>query len=41
MISTNHRKYLSIISACEAKLERYGDTYLGVGWTKKQEYAET
>jgi SAM-dependent methyltransferase len=36
----DHKKYLSIVAACEAKLEQYGDNYLGVGWTKKKEYAD-
>lgn len=36
----DHKKYLSIVSACEVDLEKYGDTYLGVGWTKKEEYAD-
>ncbi len=36
----NHKKYLSIVSACEASLEKHGDTFLGVGWTKKKEYAD-
>lgn len=37
----NDKKYLSIIAACETDLEKYGDTFRGVGWTKKKEYAET
>ena len=32
--------HLSIVAACEADLERYGDSYLGVGWTKSKEHAE-
>jgi cyclopropane fatty-acyl-phospholipid synthase-like methyltransferase len=35
------RKYLGIVAACETDLEKYGDTFLGVGWTKKKEYADT
>lgn len=35
------KKYLTIVSACEAYLDKYGDNYLGVGWTKKQEDADT
>ena len=35
------KNYLGIITACEADLEKYGDTFLGVGWTKKKEYADT
>ena len=34
------KKYLSIVSFCESCLEKYGDNYLGVGWTKKQEHAD-
>lgn len=37
----NHKKHLTIVSACEAYLDKYGDSYLGVGWTKKQEDADT
>lgn len=37
----NHKKYLAIVSSCEAYLDKYGDNYLGVGWTKKQEDADT
>jgi SAM-dependent methyltransferase len=33
--------YQSIVSFCEACLEKYGDNYLGVGWTKKKKYADT
>jgi SAM-dependent methyltransferase len=36
-----HRKYRSIVAACESYLEEHGDNYLGVGWTKKKEYADT
>jgi SAM-dependent methyltransferase len=35
------KKYLSIVSACEADLERYGDNYRGVGWTKSREDVDT
>lgn len=31
------KRYLSIVSACEADLEKYGDNYRGVGWTKSKE----
>ena len=31
--------HVSIVAACEEYLERHGDSYLGVGWTKSQ--AET
>jgi SAM-dependent methyltransferase len=34
------RKYLSIVATCESYLEKHGDNYLGVGWTKKKEYAD-
>jgi SAM-dependent methyltransferase len=34
------RGHLSIVAACEDDLERYGDSYLGVGWTKSKELAE-
>jgi len=37
----NDKKHFMIVSACEAYLDKYGDTYLGVGWTKKQEDADT
>lgn len=36
-----NKDYLTIVSECEGDLDKYGDCYLGVGWTKKQEYAET
>jgi cyclopropane fatty-acyl-phospholipid synthase-like methyltransferase len=36
----SHRKYRNIVAACESYLEEYGDNYLGVGWTKKKEYAD-
>jgi SAM-dependent methyltransferase len=35
------RPYLAIVQACEAFLERHGDSYLGVGWTKSQAHADT
>ena len=41
LASMNQKKYLTIVFACEAYLEKYGDNYLGVGWTKKQEDADT
>jgi SAM-dependent methyltransferase len=34
---SDRRPYLSIVAACEADLERYGDNYRGVGWTRSQE----
>jgi SAM-dependent methyltransferase len=34
------RGHLSIVAACEDDLERHGDSYLGVGWTKSKELAE-
>lgn len=38
--SIGHGKHLDIVATCENYLERYGDNYLGVGWTKKKEYAD-
>jgi cyclopropane fatty-acyl-phospholipid synthase-like methyltransferase len=32
-----HKKYLSIVAACEADLKKYGDNYLGVGWTRQKD----
>lgn len=37
----NHKKYLSIVSYCKSWLEKYGDIHLDVGWTKKEEHADT
>jgi SAM-dependent methyltransferase len=34
------RGHLSIVAACEEDLERYGDSYLGVGWTKSKDLAD-
>lgn len=34
------KPYLKIITACEEDLKKYGDNFLGVGWTKKKEYAD-
>ena len=34
------RRHLSIVAACEDDLEKFGDSYLGVGWTKSKELAE-
>jgi len=34
------KSYLDIVAGYEAYLERYGDNYLGVGWTKGPEYAD-
>jgi SAM-dependent methyltransferase len=39
-VTMTDKSYLRIVSYCESFLEKYGDNYLGVGWTKKQEYAE-
>lgn len=36
----NRKRYLSIVSACEAFFDKHGDNYLGVGWTKKKDYAD-
>ena len=36
-----HKGYLDIVAACEADLAQYGDTFLGMGWTKRQEDADT
>ena len=30
----------AIVSSCEQDLDRYGDTYQGVGWTKSQKHAD-
>jgi len=32
--------YESIVAACEQDLDRHGDNYLGVGWTKSQAHAD-
>lgn len=37
---TSERKYLSIVASCEGDIDKYGDNYLGAGWTKKSEYAD-
>jgi SAM-dependent methyltransferase len=37
---STHR-HRTIVEACEGCLDRYGDTYLGVGWTKRLEDVET
>jgi SAM-dependent methyltransferase len=34
------RGHLSIVAACEDRLERHGDSYLGVFWTKSKELTE-
>ena len=34
------RKHLNIVAACEDDLERHGDNYLGVGWTKSKQHAD-
>lgn len=36
-----HQGHLDIVAACETDLAKYGDTYLGMGWTKRQEDADT
>jgi SAM-dependent methyltransferase len=41
MMATKDKNYLTIVSACEAYLDKHGDSYLGVGWTKRQEDADT
>jgi SAM-dependent methyltransferase len=35
------KQYLSLVALSEAYLKRHGDNYLGVGWTKSQEDADT
>jgi SAM-dependent methyltransferase len=35
------KQYDSIVSFCESCLERFGDNYLGVGWTKGQSETDT
>jgi SAM-dependent methyltransferase len=40
-LAMNHKPYESIVRFCESALDRHGDNYLGVGWTKKPEYADT
>jgi SAM-dependent methyltransferase len=37
----NIKNYLTIVSYCEAYLDKYGDNFLGVGWTKTQEDVNT
>jgi SAM-dependent methyltransferase len=37
----NQKPYEPIIKACEDYFERYGDCYLGVGWTKSQMQTDT
>ena len=32
--------YSKIVASCESDLDKYGDTFQGVGWTKKPEYAD-
>jgi len=39
--SVNEKKYWTLVSSTEAFLEKYGDNYLGVAWTKSQEHANT
>jgi cyclopropane fatty-acyl-phospholipid synthase-like methyltransferase len=36
----NRKRYLSIVSACETFFDKYGDNYLGVGWTKNEDSAD-
>jgi SAM-dependent methyltransferase len=35
------KKHYSLITACEACLTKYGDSFLGVGWTRRQQDADT
>ncbi len=39
--SARDKPYRRIIRASESYFERHGDSYLGVGWTKSQEHADT
>jgi SAM-dependent methyltransferase len=39
-VGMNAKDYRGLIRYAESFLEKYGDNYLGVGWTKKQEYAD-
>jgi len=34
------KNYHNIVRACEEDLLKHGDNFLGVGWTKKKEYAD-
>ena len=34
------KPYYAIVKSCEGDLEKHGDNFLGVGWTKKKEYAD-
>src|SRR5688572_5754721 len=34
-------RHSSIVAFCESFLAKHGDSYLGVGWTKRQEDADT
>src|SRR5437867_4147760 len=34
-------EFTQIVEFCEACLDRHGDSYLGVGWTKRQADADT
>jgi SAM-dependent methyltransferase len=34
------KPYLSLVALCEAYLEEFGDTFQGVGWTKRPEFAD-
>ena len=34
------KPYYAIVESCEHDLRKYGDNFRGVGWTKKQEYAD-
>jgi len=34
------KPYLAIVESCESDLEKYGDTFLGVGWTKSKKHAD-
>jgi SAM-dependent methyltransferase len=37
----SEKRYQQIVTFCESFLDRHGDSFLGVGWTKRQEDADT
>lgn len=39
-LDANHGPHASIVAACERYLEKHGDSYMGVGWTKSQADAD-
>lgn len=39
-MAIEHKRHHEIVRACEADLARHGDNFLGMGWTKKWEYAQ-